>query len=173
MVEALAKPASSRLSLPGGLAFAVDGESVRLTLGREAAARVTPIPETPLAVPGRTTLAGWLVEAEVLPAQRVELGPDPYEAFLDYQAVGGQLTVRSRRRGDRFQPLGLGGEKKLQDYLVDAKVARDERDAVPLVCVPWGIAWVVGQRIDERARIRESTRTVLHLKFRRHRTEGS
>jgi len=173
MVEALAKPASSHLSLPGGLAFAVDGESVRLTLGREAAARVRPIPETPLAVPGRTTLAGWLVEAEVLPAQGVELGLDPYEAFLDYQAAGGQLTVRSRRRGDRFRPLGLGGEKKLQDYLVDAKVARDERDAVPLVCAPWGIAWVVGHRIDERARIRESTRTVLHLKFRRHRTEGS
>ena len=173
MVEALAKPADSRLSLPGGLAFAVDGESVRLTLGQEAAARVRPIPETPLAVPGRTTLAGWLVEAEVLPAQRVELGPDPYEAFLDYQAAGGQLTVRSRRRGDRFRPLGLGGEKKLQDYLVDAKVARDERDAVPLVYAPWGIAWVVGHRIDERARMRESTRTVLHLRFRRHRTEGS
>lgn len=173
MVEALAKPAGSRLSLPGGLAFAVDGESVRLTLGREAAARVRPIPETPLAVPGRTTVAGWLVEVEVLPAQRVELGPDRYEAFLDYQAAGGQLTVRSRRRGDRFRPLGLGGEKKLQDYLVDAKVARDERDAVPLVCASWGIAWVVGHRIDERARMRESTRTVLHLRFRRHRTEGS
>ncbi|KPK21132.1 MAG: hypothetical protein AMJ76_03485 [Dehalococcoidia bacterium SM23_28_1] len=173
MVEALDKPAGSRLSLPGGLTFAVDGESVRLTLGREATAKVTPIPETPLAVPGRTTVAGWRIEAEVLPGQRVELGPDPYEAFLDYQAVGDQLTVRSRRRGDRFQPLGLGGEKKLQDYLVDAKVPRDERDAVPLVCASWGIAWLVGHRVDGRARIRESTRTVLHLKFRRQRTQHS
>jgi tRNA(Ile)-lysidine synthase len=171
MVEALAKPAASRLSLPGGLAFAVDAEFVRLSLGREAAARVRPIPETPLAVPGRTTVAGWLIEAETLPGRRVEAGADPYEAFLDYQAISDQLTVRSRRRGDRFRPLGLGGEKKLQDYLVDAKVPRDERDGVPLVCASWGIAWVVGQRIDERARVRKGTRTVLHLKLRRYRAQ--
>jgi tRNA(Ile)-lysidine synthase len=173
MVEALAKPAASRLSLPGGLAFTVDGEFVRLTLGREAAGKVRAIPETPLAVPGRTTVAGWLIEAEILPGQRVEVGADPYEAFLDYQAAGGQLAVRSRRRGDRFRPLGLGGEKKLQDCLVDAKVPRDERDAVPLVCASWGIVWVVGHRIDERARVREGTRRVLRLKFRRHRTQNS
>ena len=168
MDDALAKPVASRLSLPGGLAFAVDGESVRLTSGREAAANVRPIPETVLAVPARTAVAGWLIESETLPGQRAEVGADPYEAVLDQQAVGSQLTVRSRRRGDRFRPLGLGGEKKLQDYLVDAKVPRDERDGVPLVCAAWGIAWVVGHRIDERARVREDTRTVLHLKFRRH-----
>ena len=173
MVEALAKPAASRLSLPGGLAFTVDGESVRLTRGRQAAAKARPIPETPLVVPGRTTVAGWLIEAETLPGQSVEVGADPYEAFLDHQAVGGQLTVRSRRRGDRFRPLGLGGEKKLQDYLVDAKVPRYERDGVPLACASWGIAWVVGHRIDERARVRHDTRTVLHLKFRHHATEDS
>jgi tRNA(Ile)-lysidine synthase len=170
MVEALAKRAATRISLPGGLAFAVDGELVRLTLGREVAAGAGPILETSLAVPGRTTVAGWLIEAETLPGERVEVGADPYEAFLDYQAVGDQLTVRGRRRGDRFRPLGLGGEKKLQDYLVDAKVPREERDGVPLVCAPWGIAWVVGYRIDERARVWESTRKVLHLKFRRQRT---
>jgi tRNA(Ile)-lysidine synthase len=169
MVEALAKPAASHLSLPGGLTFAVDGEFVRLMLGREEAPKAGPIGETPLAVPGRTTLAGWLVEADILSGQKVEVGTDPYEAFLDYQAVGGRLTVRSRRRGDRFRPLGLGGDKKLQDYLVDAKVPRDERDAVPLVCASWGIAWVVGHRIDERARVREATGAVLHLRFRRHR----
>jgi tRNA(Ile)-lysidine synthase len=173
MAEALAKPVASRLSLPGGLAFAVDGESVRLTRGRQAAAKARPIPETPLAVPGRTTVAGWLIEVEALEGQRVEAGADPYEAFLDHQAVAGQLTVRSRRRGDRFRPLGLGGEKKLQDYLVDAKVPRDERDGVPLVCAAWGIAWVVGHRIDERARVREDTRTVLHLKLRRHPAQDS
>jgi len=169
MAEALAKPAAGHLALPGGLTFAVDGEFVRLMLGREEAPKAAPIGETSLAVPGRTTLAGWLVEADILSGRKVKVGADPYEAFLDYQAVGNRLTVRSRRRGDRLRPLGLGGEKKLQDYLVDAKVPRDERDAVPLVCASWGIAWVVGHRIDERARVREATGTILHLKFRRRR----
>ena len=38
------------------------------------------------------------------------------------------LAVRSRRPGDRFRPLGAPGGRKLQDFLVDRKVARDERD---------------------------------------------
>ena len=161
---ALAGRGNRRLSLPGGLAFAAQGESVRLTVGREAAAQ--PIPETPLIVPGRTKVAGWRVEAVILPAQAAGPAADPYEASLDLDAVGSTLTVRSRRPGDRLRPLGLGGEKKLQDLLVDAKVPREQRDAVPLVCVAWGIAWVVGHRLDERAKVGKNTRSVLRLRFR-------
>ena len=90
-----------------------------------------------------------------------------FEAWLDADAVGGSLAVRSRRAGDRLRPLGLGGERKLQDVLVDAKVAEKERDGVPLVCASWGIAWVVGQRLDERAALREGSRRALRLRFRR------
>jgi tRNA(Ile)-lysidine synthase len=154
-----------RLSLPAGLVFAAQGQSARLTVGEEAAAR--PIPETPLALPGRTKVAGWRVEAKILPAEAAGPVDDPYEAFLDLDGVGSTLTVRSRRLGDRLRPLGLGGEKKLQDLLVDAKVPQDQRDGVPLVCAAWGIAWVVGHRLDERAKVGENARTILRLRFRR------
>jgi len=44
------------------------------------------------------------------------------------------LAVRSRLRGDRLVPAGMRGRrKKLQDLFVDRKVARERRDAVPLV----------------------------------------
>ena len=58
------------------------------------------------------------------------------------------LAVRSRQPGDRFRPLGMGGrEKKLQDFLVDRKVAREERDSLPLVVDGADrIVWVVGSR---------------------------
>jgi tRNA(Ile)-lysidine synthase len=88
------------------------------------------------------------------------------EAWLDADAIG-EPVVRSRRAGDRLRPLGLGGEKKVQDVLVDAKVPAEERDAVPLVCAAWGVAWVVGQRLDERAALREGSRRALWLRFRR------
>jgi len=165
MQAAVAGHRSRHLSLPGDLAFAVDGESVRLALGREVAAQA--IPETPLAVPGRTKVAGWRVECEILPADAARPSVDPYEAFLDLEALGPTLTVRSRRPGDRLRPAGLGGDKKVQDLLVDAKVPRDQRDAVPLVCAAWGIAWVVERRLDERAKIGPGTRTVVRLRFRR------
>jgi tRNA(Ile)-lysidine synthase len=154
-----------RVSLPGGLVFAAQGRSVHLTVGEEAAAQ--PIPETPLALPGRTKVAGWRVEAKILPARAAGPVDDPYEAFLDLDGVGSTLTVRSRRPGDRLRPLGLGGEKKLQDLLVDAKVPQDQRDGVPLVCAAWGIAWVVGHRLDERAKVGQNAPSVLRLRFRR------
>jgi len=175
MVEALAKAGGHRLCLPGGLTFTVDGEVVRLALAGKGPPPPQPIAETVLNIPGRTFVAGWLVEAEALPRDQAHtrpelgqrVGADPYEAFVDYQAVGSHLTVRSRRPGDRFRPLGAGGEQKLQDHLVDAKVPRHQRDAVPLVCAPWCIAWVVGHRLDERAKVGEHTRSVLRLRFQR------
>jgi tRNA(Ile)-lysidine synthase len=154
-----------RLSLPAGLAFVMQGQSVRLTVGEEGSAQA--IPETPLALPGRTDVAGWRVEAAVLPTESATPAADAYEAFLDLDALGSALTVRSRRPGDRLRPVGLGGEKKLQDLLVDAKVPRDQRDAVPLVCASWGIAWVVGHRLDERAKVDQNTRRVVRLRFQR------
>jgi len=53
----------------------------------------------------------------------------------------------------------------VQDILVDAKVPAEARDAVPIVCAPWGVVWVVGHRLDERAAVTASTRSVLHLRF--------
>jgi tRNA(Ile)-lysidine synthase len=85
------------------------------------------------------------------------------EAYLDADKTGAGLTVRSRRPGDRLRPLGLGGEKKLQDILVDAKVPARERNAVPLACVGDQIAWVAGHCIDERYAVAPTSRRAIHL----------
>ena len=55
--------------------------------------------------------------------------------------------MRTRRPGDRFQPSGMTGTKKLQDFFTDAKVPRALRDSVPLLVCERGIAWVVGHRV--------------------------
>lgn len=163
--EALGKR-RARLSLPHGLTASVGMRDVRI--GRSGRVPPPPIAETPLAVPGRTDLPGWSAVAEIVRPPPPQPRPRTrFEAWLDADAVGPQIVVRSRRPGDRVRPLGLGGEKKLQDILVDASVPREERDAVPLVCAPWGVAWVVGHRLDERAALREGSRSVLRLRFRR------
>jgi tRNA(Ile)-lysidine synthetase-like protein len=62
------------------------------------------------------------------------------------------FTVRSRRPGDRLRPVGLGGSKKVQDLLVDRKVARGTRDLVPVVTDAAGrIVWVAGHAADADA----------------------
>jgi tRNA(Ile)-lysidine synthase len=77
------------------------------------------------------------------------------------------LAVRSRRPGDRFQPLGAPGSRKLQDFLVDRKVARAGRDLVPLVVDGRDrIVWVVGQSVAEDFRVTDPSRGVILLKVR-------
>jgi tRNA(Ile)-lysidine synthase len=77
--------------------------------------------------------------------------------------------VRSRKPGDRFQPPGLGGRsKKLQDYLVDRKVPRTDRDFLPLVVDSDDrIVWVVGHGVAEAFRAPSPSPGVILLKARR------
>ncbi|MBI4300113.1 MAG: tRNA lysidine(34) synthetase TilS [Chloroflexi bacterium] len=166
MAEALAKPAGKRLVLPRGLIFSVGYETCRLALSSSLA----PPPlqgERRLNVPGETLIPGWRVSAEVHPPSLEAQAEGPFEALLDFERADDELTVRARRPGDRFQPLGMAEPKKLQDFLVDARVPRDERDSIPLVCSPRGILWVVGHRISHVARLTPSTRNVLHLRFQK------
>jgi tRNA(Ile)-lysidine synthase len=72
------------------------------------------------------------------------------------------LSIRARKRGDYFFPLGFGRRKKLQDYFVDEKIPRDEREAIPLLINGnEEIVWIVGHRIDERYKIEKNTKKIL------------
>jgi tRNA(Ile)-lysidine synthase len=71
------------------------------------------------------------------------------------------LVVRSWQPGDRFQPLGLQGSMKLQDYFTNTRVAREQRLQIPLLCDQEKICWVMGLRLDERAKVTATTRRVL------------
>jgi tRNA(Ile)-lysidine synthase len=88
-------------------------------------------------------------------------------ACFDLAKTGCKLTVRSRRPGDRFQPLGLSQSKKLNEFMIDRKIPNAWRQRVPIVCSPEHILWVVGWRIDERVKIAAETEKVLRLEFKR------
>ena len=87
-------------------------------------------------------------------------GGDEFTARLDREALGGTATIRSRLPGDRFQPKGMAGSKKLQDFFTDAKIPRDQRDGIPLLVTDLGIAWVVGHRVADWAAPREGAESV-------------
>jgi len=61
-----------------------------------------------------------------------------------------------------------GRKKKLQDVLVDGKVAREMRDSLPLVVDSADkIVWVVGQAVAEDFRVTRASQAVIFLKARR------
>ena len=130
-----------------------------------------------LEVPGELVLreAGVFMKASLVePSDSGEQGR-AVKAHADFKTLGlfdaerlvFPLIVRSRKRGDFFHPLGFGKKKKLQDFFVDEKVPRDERDRIPLIISGEDIVWIVGYRGDERFKVTEETKKVLKLEIKK------
>jgi tRNA(Ile)-lysidine synthase len=102
-----------------------------------------------------------------LKASFEEKGGDPGDGraavVLDAGRMTFPLRIRARTAGDFFYPLGFGKKKKLQDYFVDEKVPREERDRIPIVVSGNDIICVAGYRADERFKVTERTEKYLRL----------
>jgi len=117
--------------------------------------------------------AGWSLHAEMLESKpEVALSRvrevDPHEAWLDYDRLNLPLTLRGRKTGDTWQPLGMKGHtQKISDFYINEKIPEHLRDIWPLVTSSDVIAWVVGMRPSERFKITADTRKILVLKVSR------
>ncbi len=121
-----------------------------------------------LRVPGETKLSelNLRFRSSLIKKTSSWLSKNPNFAFLDHNKISGSLFFRSRKIGDRFQPLGMVGTKKLKDFFIDLKIPRFKRDKIPLLVSKSEIVWVVGQRISERFKIDENTKKILKIEVR-------
>jgi tRNA(Ile)-lysidine synthase len=91
---------------------------------------------------------------------------DPLNAAFDADALALPLTVRSRREGDRLQPFGLTGSKKVKDILIGLKIDPEWRDRVPVVADANGeLLWLAGLRRSRHAPLVGETKRILWLRF--------
>jgi tRNA(Ile)-lysidine synthase len=166
MLGFLSKPGGKQLDLPHGIRLFSQYDNLILSTDEQPPCPFPPIEkEIPITVPGETVLPGWLVKAHI--SQNTGYDENDFSACFDLDKTGTALMVRTRKRGDRFQPLGMAQTKKLQDFMVDARIPQNWRRTVPVLTSPAQILWVVGWRIDERVKVTESTQNVLHLTFER------
>lgn len=159
-----------------GYSDAVLASRADLTLDRnQSTVSAAPSSRTAqVAVPGRTWLGdGDRVLTTELCARRAlpdgwARNSDPFIAYLDAGLCARGLSLRTRREGDWFRPHGMGGHRQLlRDYLINAKVPRNERALLPLLVCGDDIAWVVGLRVDERYGVSPQTETVLIVRAQR------
>jgi tRNA(Ile)-lysidine synthase len=123
-----------------------------------------------LSIPGEVTLreAGCVVSAERWTGELPAIVSNGSLALVRSDLCRGPLAVRNRRPGDRFSPVGLEGRKKLQDFFVDRKVARAQRDSVPLVVDETDrIVWIAGYGVDDAFRVTDPAQAVLILRLKR------
>ena len=130
-----------------------------------------------LNIPGDTYISELDVEIQAdlydIPQGDISTVPDgTYEAIFDFDTIQLPLTVRNRQKGDRFQPYGMEGTKKIKDYLMDVKVPLSERDRIPMVISGNDIIWVIGFTTHEKYKILHQTQRVLQLNYENRKTNS-
>jgi tRNA(Ile)-lysidine synthase len=86
---------------------------------------------------------------------------DPLTACLDFDRIVFPVIIRKWEPGDTFHPFGMNRKKKLSDYFIDRKFSRLRKDITLVMETDGKIAWIIGERIDNRFRISGTTKRAL------------
>lgn len=86
-------------------------------------------------------------------------------AWLDARKVVFPVLLRPWRPGDYFYPLGLRKKKKIARFLIDQKLSLPEKENIWVLESNKKIIWVVGKRIDDRAKITNKTKQICAIQF--------
>ena len=93
---------------------------------------------------------------------------DSFQVWFDASRLPGQIEVRARRPGDRFEPIGMDGHSmKLSDFFINEKLPQRARDAWPLLCSGDTIIWVPGYRPAHPFRLTDKSRQVMYFTLAR------
>lgn len=123
-----------------------------------------------LPVPGEVFLnQGWRLQAKYVdagerPYNEIPRNTSPYTTWLDAGKIHLPLTLRARRPGDRFSPLGMGKKSmKVADFMTNEKIPQRARERWPLVLSQGSVAWIAGYRLAHTFRITKKTKKVVSL----------
>lgn len=170
-IRALMDGQGRQISLPRGIRVWKDYDTLVFTRRKEAERSsfcfILPLPGQ-RQIPGQGRIIKVL-EVDKAFFERVKReGPaslsSSHGIYIDGDTVVPPFTVRSRKEGDVFQPLGFGGRKKVKDFFIDEKIPLSQRDAIPIVADAKGmIIWVAGLRMAHGVKITPSTQRILGL----------
>ncbi len=156
-------PPQGRLSIPKGRDLVKQYAHLHLEKRR---ARRTAVsynyvlpPEGVLAVPE----VGMEIQVERVSPSAASCPSNDVEALFDRAFLPKVLIVRNFRAGDRFQPIGMDGHKKIKDLFIEKKVPSSIRRAIPLLLAGGEVLWIPGYGRSEMGKIRPETRDVLRV----------
>ncbi|MEJ2721504.1 MAG: tRNA lysidine(34) synthetase TilS [bacterium] len=161
------------ISLPG---YTVTREYTTLRIRRsgttrasgrheDGAPRAAPEPLV-LALPGCTDAPGLVVTTQILDREGIctpDLQSTGDEAYFDLHRLVPPLTLRTPSPGDRMQPFGMSGTKKLSDIFIDKKIPASRRGGTPVITDSEDILWVVGIATSEKTRVDERTGKIVKI----------
>ena len=161
---------SGMIHLPKGFRFIVEQNSVSL-ISKNAAESTRPLSDlpVPLAIPGSSNIGSWVFETRMFrnTSNQPLVQDNPFIAFFDADSIRYPVALRRRKTRDTIVPLGMEVGVSVKDIFLKNKVRRRLRDVLPVLDSQNGIVWVVGVRIANWARVKDSTERILQISARR------
>ncbi|WP_040213821.1 tRNA lysidine(34) synthetase TilS [Clostridium polynesiense] len=96
-------------------------------------------------------------------SEKIQLKNNNAVKYFDFDKIKGSIILRSRKDGDRFNPLGMKGTKKLKDIFIDLKIPQVKRNEIPLICFDDDIAWIIGYKISDKYKVDINTKNILQI----------
>jgi len=106
------------------------------------------------------------MKIELSLVEKISKVKDPFISFFDYDKIELPLKIRKPMFGEKFKPLGLKKEKKIQDFFVDSGIPKSVRWNLPILLDKKDdILWIVGVRISDDYKVTNLTNRVICIKI--------
>jgi len=155
-------PAQGRLAIPGGWELLREYEKIRLLRPLHGAKPICY--SYSLNIGSNLLVPEAAVEFHSAETSDQRTEAESMEAFFDRLVLTEPLIVRNFRHGDRFQPLGMTGHKKIKDLFIEKKIPLSLRAGYPLLTAGGEILWIPGLGRSEIARVTGRTAAVVAVK---------
>jgi tRNA(Ile)-lysidine synthase len=101
----------------------------------------------------------------VEPVETVAFPANPDTTYFDLIKTPFPWLVRTFRPGDRIQPFGMTGRKKVKNIFIDRKIPLAERRRIPLLFCDAELFWIAGVCASELCRIDTSSATPVQVSW--------
>ena len=85
--------------------------------------------------------------------------------FIDLDLLPLKLKIRNREPGDTFTPLGMTGNVKISDFLVNNKISLLDKRNILLLTTRSDVVWVCGLRINDKYKITPNSTRFLKIEM--------
>ena len=163
------RASGKRLTLPG-LHLKKEYEQLIITKTAAVTTGAASLAPATLTFPGETRVAGAVVKTEILDGAVIKsasVKASEHEAYFDLNHLTLPLELRAPERGDRMQPFGMAGTKKLSDIFVDKKIPGRKRAQSLLITDAEDIIWLVGVTTSEKSRVEPTANKVVRITVNR------
>ncbi len=169
ILQLLEKDGEKRICLPGGARVVKNYDVLLFTKSRAKQmlnSEKMPNPAEIILEPGQTyTLPdGRVVKTRIFSANNLQNIPKGNcIKWFDCDKIIGVVSLRTRRQGDYLTVRDDGARKSLQDYFVNEKIPKSERNTILVLAEGQHILWVPGKRISAYYKVTKETKQILEV----------